>query len=72
MKKQVYNYIFLLSIVIISLFVGIMFNTSIEPFTPGIRSAVHSRMRTARQLKDNFIGNTTEHGTRFLRKIGFY
>jgi hypothetical protein len=78
MKNQYYNYIFLFSIIIFSLLIGILLNGSMnhickeEGFTPYIRSLYRPPIRNARLMYEDLKTSTNSKLNTFFRKVGLY
>ena len=71
MKIQYYNYIFLILIIIFTLY-GCLLNQSQEGFTPYIRSLYKPHLRNARLLFEKHQTNLKNTLHKYGRNLGLY
>jgi hypothetical protein len=72
MKIQYYNYIFLCSIIIFTLYVSLLNGYKEEGFTSYIRSLYRPPLRNARLMYEDMKTSTNNKLTTFFRKFGLY
>jgi hypothetical protein len=71
MKYKSYNYIYLIIILVCSLYFSIIFNET-ESFTPGLRRIYKPYLRHARISYENFSNNYYGKINKIFKNVGLY